>query len=210
MILDCWDAWVRRNARDDRQFPYAPLWGDPVDPPPYADSGVTLGATKIREARHYFYHDYYAFRNVEKLGSPESAGQRWSNPDCAYDSWLEIHPSTEIPDNLIIGPWDEPSLQKLFWLVRAGARLSTRQTWEITHKGFSNAVNLDPMCPNMTIVRLLNSLGAFEIWPKHIQEDEASRIDSMRKRGDISAVTHAIYCYDYIRLLIPIDAHDND
>ncbi|KAI0521582.1 hypothetical protein F5B22DRAFT_543927 [Xylaria bambusicola] len=184
VILDCWDIWVRRNAREDLAFEYTPLWGHPTDPAPYADSSVTIGATNIKEARFYFYQDYYTFRNIE------DDTMKPITQSC-YPHWVEVHICTEIPDNLITGPWDEPSLQKFFWLVRGGARLARHQTWETTHRGFYNAVTANPTCPNLTALRLLHLLDAFNDWPPYIKQDELSK--SLAKKENLPALRWQYY-----------------
>ncbi|KAI1755777.1 hypothetical protein F4782DRAFT_368273 [Xylaria castorea] len=193
MILDCRDIWVRRHARD-LSFQYSPLWGNPIEPSSYTSSCAAVGTSDIKEARCSFYHDYNAFRNIEHL-STYSGGSEYRterNPS----TWIEVHRSTEIPDDLLTGPWDKGSLQKFFWLVQGGARLSSGQTWEITREGFSNAIS-DQRAPNLTAIRLLNILGAFLKWPRHIREEECHMVDtvmSILKRGGDEA-TRAKYAY---------------
>ncbi|KAI8950420.1 hypothetical protein F4801DRAFT_345375 [Xylaria longipes] len=186
MILDCRDTWVRRHARN-LPFRYFPLWGDPIEPSSYTGSG-TVGISDIQEARCYFYHDYNAFRNIELLSTYSGGAQYRTerNPS----TWIEVHRSTEIPDDLLTGPWDEGSLQKFFWLVQGGARLSSGQTWEITREGFSNAIS-DQHAPNLTAIRLLNILGAFQKWPRYVREEECHKIDTVTlilKRGNNKAL----------------------
>lgn len=176
MILDCWDIWVRRYARN-LAFEYFPLWGNPTRPISYMGSNDTVGISRIKESRCYFYHDYSAFRNVEHQSAySEEAEYRLAHRP---NTWIEVHRLTKIPDSLISGPWDEGSLQKFFWLVRAGARLSPDQTWEVTREGFLNAI-ADRYAPNMTAIRLLHSLGAFQDWPKYVKEEEFDKIENSK------------------------------
>ncbi|KAI0458445.1 hypothetical protein F5B21DRAFT_431640 [Xylaria acuta] len=187
MILDCWDIWVRRHARN-LQFQHFPLWGNPIEPSSYTGSGATVGISDIKEARCYFYHDYNAFRNIEHPStySPEAEYRTERSPS----TWIEVHRSTEIPDDLLTGPWDEGSLQKFFWLVQGGARLSSGQTWEVTREGFSNAIS-DQHAPNLTAIRLLDILGAFQKWPRYVRGEEFRKIDTalrILKRGDHKAL----------------------
>ncbi|KAI0097946.1 hypothetical protein GGR51DRAFT_450263 [Nemania sp. FL0031] len=192
MILDCRDMWVRRYART-RPFEYIPLWGDPIEPSSYIDSGITVGDSNIKEARCYFYHDYNAFRNVEHE-TPCSRKMEYRLGH-SPDTWIEVHRSAEIPDHLITGPWDEGSLEKFFWLVRAGAQLSPNQTWEVTQEGFRNAVS-DQNTPNLTAVRLLRALGAFQKWPRHVRDEELRKVDVMlyvKSRNNITL--HKRYVY---------------
>ncbi|KAI1125771.1 hypothetical protein F5Y10DRAFT_224310 [Nemania abortiva] len=169
MILDCRDIWVRRHAQA-RPFEYIALWGCP-NGTAFIHRSPSIGNSDIKEARCYFYHDYGAFRHEKMipLGSRELGMFPFHGP------WIEVHRSAEIPDDLITGPWDEGSLQKLFWLMQAGARLSPNQTWEVTLEGFRNATS-DRNAPNMTALKLLHVLGAFLNWPKHIREEEKQKV----------------------------------
>lgn len=201
MILDCWDVWVRRHARI-RPYEHVPLWGNPKEPLSYAGSGVTVGISNIKEARCYFYQDYQAFRNVEHQSS--YAGGLEFRMDNNPSTWVEVHRSTEIPEDLVSGPWDDGSLQKLFWLVQAGARLSGHQTWEVTREGFRNAIS-DKYDPNLTAIRLLHILGAFRGWPKHVWNEEFHKVDAIMpslKRENNTAL-HAKYTYiEYLLIYV--------
>ncbi|KAI1183535.1 hypothetical protein F5B17DRAFT_121064 [Nemania serpens] len=193
MILDCRDLWVRRHARQ-RPYEHVPLWGNPREPSSFTGSGVTVGISNIKEARCYFYHDYQAFRNVEHQNS--YAGGLEFRMDHNPSTWIEVHRSTEIPEDLLTGPWDEGSLQKLFWLVQAGARLSDHQTWEVTLEGFRNAIS-DQYTPNLTAIRLLHILGAFKEWPKHVWNEEFHKVDAIMPslKRDNNTALHAKYTY---------------
>ncbi|KAI0447231.1 hypothetical protein F4803DRAFT_361915 [Xylaria telfairii] len=172
MILDCRDIWVRRYARN-RPFQHIPLWGNPIEASSYTGSGATIGISNIKEARFYFYHDYNAFRDVEHMDYL-SWSEYLSAPNPS--TWVEVHKSTAIPDDLLTGPWDEGSLQKFFWLVQGGVRLSSVQTWEVTREGFRCAV-WDQRAPNLTVVRLLSNLGAFQKWPRGVRREEYLQIN---------------------------------
>ncbi|KAI0913788.1 hypothetical protein F4823DRAFT_621981 [Ustulina deusta] len=202
MILDCRDIWVRRHARN-LPFEYFSIWGNPISPVSHTGSGGTVGISDIKEARWYFYHDYHAFRNVERQSS-YSEGLEFRterNPS----TWIEVHASTEIPDDLITGPWDESSLQKLFWLVQAGARLSSGQTWEVTREGFRNATS-DQYAPNLTAIRLLHILAAFQNWPRHVRHEEFHKIDVIMPilKRDNDTALHAKYTYVESLLILDI------
>ncbi|KAI1744572.1 hypothetical protein F4680DRAFT_405335 [Xylaria scruposa] len=192
MILDCRDIWVRRHART-RSFQYPALWGDPIEPNPYTGSDTAVGMSDMEEARFSFYRDYNAFRNIECLSTYSEASKYYkseSNPDIR----IEVHRFTEIPDDLLTGPWDEASLQKFFWLVQAGACLSTGQTWEVTREGFSNAMS-DQCTPNLTVIRLLNILGAFMTWPSYVRKQEYDNIDNVMPILSGNKALRAKYTY---------------
>ncbi|KAF2962835.1 hypothetical protein GQX73_g10739 [Xylaria multiplex] len=203
LILNCWDTWVRRHARK-RLFEYIPLWGDPSRPNAYLGSSAAVRTGDIEEAGHYFFQDYHAFRTVERLSS-YSEGLKYRT-ERNLSTWIEVHRSTEIPDDLVTGPWSESSLQKLFWLVRAGARLSPSQTWEITREGFRNAMS-DRYIPNLSAIRLLHILGAFRDWPKHVRNEEFHRIDSVMPvlHRDNDSALHAKYTYVESLLIMNVE-----
>ncbi|KAI1156301.1 hypothetical protein F4825DRAFT_322279 [Nemania diffusa] len=192
MILDCRDIWVQCHAQY-APFNYVPLWGDPINPSSYTGSGVTVGISNIKDFRCYFYNDYDAFGNVEYQNTFSEKEYRKEHN---HETWIEVHRSTEIPDHLITGPWDEGSLQKLFWLVQAGARLSPNQTWEDTLRGFRNAI-YDQDAPNFTAVRLLSILGAFREWPRRVQDEEFYKFTCFLNtcKGDIDGHWRAKYDY---------------
>ncbi|TRX98418.1 hypothetical protein FHL15_000492 [Xylaria flabelliformis] len=196
MILDCRDIWVRRHART-RSFQYPPLWGDPIEPSSNTISSDAAGISDIKDARSSFYRDYNAFRDIERLSThSESANYRLERNPC---TWIGVHRNTEIPDDLLIGPWDEGSLQKFFWLVQAGARLSSGQTWEITREGFGNAIS-DQLAPNLTVIRLLYILGAFQKWPRYVIEEEYHRIDTIMPT--LSGIITLWPKYTYIEMVL--------
>lgn len=201
MILDCWDIWVRRHARN-LPFEYFPFWGNPTCPVSYRGSDDTVGISRIKESRCYFYHDYDAFRNVEHHNAySEHVEYRLAR---SPNTWIEVHGLTKIPDGLITGPWDEGSLQKFFWLVRAGARLSPDQTWEVTHEGFLNAIS-DQYAPNMTVIQLLHTLDAFKKWPRHLKGEEFDKIESIMPTLNYGEDAALPAMYTYIEYLLEND-----
>ncbi|CAJ2504230.1 Uu.00g116240.m01.CDS01 [Anthostomella pinea] len=197
-ILDCFDLWVRRHARD-RPFEHIKIWGNSES----ADDGATAessdGTSKVREAKYYFLHDYHAFRQVEEHETSATAAAYLQ--ELAPASWIEVHRDTRIPDDLLTGPWNDEALQKLFWLVRAGARLSPEQTWEITQEGFQNAVS-DTKPPtgnlNLTVIRLLDILGAFKTWPIHIGVEEYEKLARIHSSRASRSSWGFYYKYAYI------------
>ncbi|KAI0975812.1 hypothetical protein F4678DRAFT_283458 [Xylaria arbuscula] len=186
LILDCRDIWVRRHARN-LSYEHFPIWGSPMSPSSHTDPGVAVETGGIKDSRYYFYHDYEAFRNVEQKSYYDRGLDHPESDPGTRSTSIEVHRSTQIPDELITGPWDEGPLQKFFWLVHSGAQLSSSQTWEVTREGFWNATE-DQYAPNMTAIRLLYVLGAFRNWPDHVREEGGFRINmasrSLRKGDD--------------------------
>ncbi|KAI0019909.1 hypothetical protein F4780DRAFT_401218 [Xylariomycetidae sp. FL0641] len=196
LILACWDIWVRRCARN-RPFEYVQLWETPkaVDQVP--------GTTDVspREPSSYFWHDWNAFRQIESQNPPEAASYFQNERPVA--TWIEVHRNTRIPDALLTGPWDEPALQKLFWLVRAGSQLSADQTWEVTLEGFHNAIaetasRSDNI--NLTVVRLFSLLGIFTTWPNYVGIEELEKVHRIRTSQQISREIDNKYAYIQTRL----------
>ena len=94
-----------------------------------------------------------------------------------------VHPETLVPEALVVGPWDDESIKKLFWLIRSGARPEGSHTWEVTSRGFDAALeNFDG-----------NGIWALEMfsqaarpklwgeWPMHVLE-EAEKLTMKVKR----------------------------
>lgn len=162
LILECQKIWIWRYARN-KHFRYLPLWGGLI-----ADDGsqVSVGIDVIEEPRSYFYRDYDGFRHREVQGIKDTY---------RFCTRIEVHKFTKIPDALISGPWNENSFQKLFWLVRGGARLSSDQTWELTCEGFNNAIS-DQYAFNMNVIHLFHHLDVFKKWPEHVKQEERHKI----------------------------------
>lgn len=159
-ILECWDIWIQRHARD-RYFQHQWFWGGDeassnMIPREQEDTGGYNNVNK--PAREYFLHDYDAFcsRALEESLLRQFIGV----------GYLEVHPDIEIPEELLTGPWNEEATQKLFWLFRAGARLSDNQTWELTFEGYQRAMS--GAIPNLRIIRILDMFGSFNTWPENI------------------------------------------
>ncbi|KAI1779169.1 hypothetical protein F4818DRAFT_403546 [Hypoxylon cercidicola] len=198
-ILECWDMYVQRRVQRQEiermrvkestgdvglnlSLFHSKIWGQ------FDDSTVNQAKNEIinclmypEKVRQCFFDDYAAFRRVEV--------QKW---DISYFfrnerdimTYCHVHRATRIPDSLLTMPLDDESLQKLFWLLRSGASLAADQTWELTLQTFHYAVPLELPSSgqlNLTVVRILTLLGAFEMWPRHILAQERDRITSLRQ-----------------------------
>ncbi|KXJ93999.1 hypothetical protein Micbo1qcDRAFT_158932 [Microdochium bolleyi] len=208
MILESEQSWCNRFARG-RFYEPAKLWGDAeIHPSVLSKVGHDLSALSV--IHREFLLDYTALREVEKSDSPLPQAQ--SN---TTETFIRVHKLTKIPDNLLTGPWNnDHDLQKLFWLVRAGARLSEDQTWEVTLEGFRNAVqgletqweSSTPLAKelvppahsiNLTVVRLLCMLDAFREWPRHLVQEQFDMV--VRELDDARLdAAEAYYKYSYI------------
>ncbi|KAF3768724.1 hypothetical protein M406DRAFT_327144 [Cryphonectria parasitica EP155] len=106
-------------------------------------------------------------------------------------SHMEVHPRTQIPDNLLSGPFEsedgsvdigEAKMRFLFWLVRGGACLQAEQNWEVLQGGVRAIVKLitgaggEATLINVQrrfalatqLFSLYNLLGVFEAhWPDY-------------------------------------------
>ncbi len=45
---------------------------------------------------------------------------------------MDVHPQTRIPDVLLCGPFDREMCDRLFWLMKGGARLTAADSWEVS------------------------------------------------------------------------------
>lgn len=192
-ILGCIDFWAHRNARN-RFYIHHKLWGDPDSSNRLQDDPGGIGTFKSAGA--YFQHDYDAFcsKSGEELSSLSGDA-----------SWLEVHRETQIPDHLLTGPWDEEAVQKLFWLVRAGARLSADQTWETTLEGYHNAMAVRSKSPaskiNLPVIRLLLTLGGSH-WPEYIAGSEFERLHTLEQSLRLSNRTDTYKKYASVATML--------
>ncbi|KAI0172482.1 hypothetical protein GGR52DRAFT_409296 [Hypoxylon sp. FL1284] len=191
-ILECWDAYVQRRAKrhamgttggtDNRlRLRHAKIWGQfSTNEMTPENTGYIDCLAEPERIRQCFFDDYAAFQGVED----QNRNASFFRTEKYVHSYIHVHPDTRIPDALLTPPLDEESLQKLFWLVRSGAQLAADQTWETTLETFYYAVPLE--LPNsgqlnLTVVRLLALLGAFETWPKHVLADERDRVKLLKR-----------------------------
>ncbi|KAI1804799.1 hypothetical protein F4811DRAFT_518494 [Daldinia bambusicola] len=206
-ILECWDFYVRRLAKAQSpgnnrlfHFQHLRIWGDP-DNPANAMQKDDSYLVDPQEASRCFFHDYAAFRAIrEHIGYYV---RTFAEP--SPSTFLQVHKDTCMPDSLFASPYTDESLQKLFWLVRGGARLSPDQTWELTLQAFRDAV--PETLPhagevNLIMVRLLFTLGAYRSWPEYVVDEEEDRIHSILSKFTPKPTANIVKEYRYIALMI--------
>lgn len=74
-----------------------------------------------KTAAERFGEDFAAFINAT-LSPDFSPILRHCDPETNY-RFRDLADETEIPHNLLIGPWTEGSVRYLYWLVKSGAKL---------------------------------------------------------------------------------------
>ncbi|RYP66978.1 hypothetical protein DL771_007474 [Monosporascus sp. 5C6A] len=121
--------------------------------------------TDVTAAERCFLRHYAAFRDGERVVDTALLTRS--------DRVAMVETDTRIPDALLAGPWDEEALKKLYWLVRAGARVQDDQTWELTYPGFRLAVEdgLSYDDFGMSALALFKHLGVWLSWPPHVLEE---------------------------------------
>ncbi|KAI1813162.1 hypothetical protein GGS20DRAFT_554686 [Poronia punctata] len=211
MILDCWDTWVRRYA-GERIFRYRVTWD------PCRCSGPTLQlpvVDKDTAVREYFDSAYDSLGAFTCQLEDCQFGELFTREACQMR--IDVHPHTEVPDELITGPWDEKALRKLFWLVQAGARPSPNCTWELSIEGFHNALS-DPKITFIAL-RLLLGMGVFHDWPDHVWKEESRMFTWRVMETDGTCFADGVYyvlnklldldpsLVDGSRLSVDMDAH---
>ncbi|OHF03434.1 hypothetical protein CORC01_01153 [Colletotrichum orchidophilum] len=109
----------------------------------------------------------------------------------ALDFYVDVHPKTTIPDDLLTGPWTLEQQRLLFWLRRGGAKTQPEsQTWETLRIGLQNAVthrnpgNLDGRLIEMLLlVEDYFPSHALEdnpsLWPLEILEEEHAKVNRL-------------------------------
>ncbi|OTB17012.1 hypothetical protein K445DRAFT_316528 [Daldinia sp. EC12] len=206
-ILECWDFYVRRIAKAQPSGTGQPfhlqhlrIWGDPDNP-----ANVMLEDDSYlvdpQEASRCFFHDYAAFKAIREHIGYHLRTFTQPNPS----TFLQVHKDTQIPDSLFTSPYSEESLQKLFWLVRGGARLSPDQTWELTLQAFHDAV--PETLPhagevNIIMVKLLFTLRAYHAWPQYVIDEEENRIYSILSKFVPGPTAEIVDEYKYIALMV--------
>ncbi|KAF6807737.1 hypothetical protein CMUS01_14052 [Colletotrichum musicola] len=117
------------------------------------------------------------------------------------DFYIDVHPHTTIPDELIMGPWTTKQQMLLFWLRRGGARIQhISQTWEVLLKGIQNAVT--ERSPDRQDGRLIRMLLLQEdffptqpanrdlfLWPLEVLGEEKIRVEEIiekRQHGGVA------------------------
>ncbi|KAK1846655.1 actin cortical patch protein [Colletotrichum chrysophilum] len=114
------------------------------------------------------------------------------------DFYVDVHPKTTIPDDLITGPWTLEQQRLLFWLRRGGALIQPEtQTWETLRMGLQNAVtHRNPESLNGRLIQMLLLLDDFfpsrglaesqSLWPLDVLEEEHAKVEklvSVRERS---------------------------
>jgi hypothetical protein len=64
----------------------------------------------------FFEEDFSAFSTYESRNSDEEFSFQWL-------TYGDVSQDLEIPQSLLLGPWDEETTRFLFWLVKGGAQL---------------------------------------------------------------------------------------
>ncbi|RYO89609.1 hypothetical protein DL766_000431 [Monosporascus sp. MC13-8B] len=118
--------------------------------------------TEVTTAERCFLRHYAAFRGGGRAVDAALLTRS--------DLVTMVEARTRIPDALLAGPWDEEALKKLYWLVRACARVQEDQTWELTYPGFRLAVEggLSDDGFGMSALALFKHLGVWLSWPPHV------------------------------------------
>ncbi|KAI1379858.1 hypothetical protein F4677DRAFT_442054 [Hypoxylon crocopeplum] len=212
-ILECWDLYVQRRAKrqlkkgEPFHVQHVRIWGDPDDltKAGVADDDVLIDPKK---ASLCFLHDYAAFRRIELINDEEKDRLKYAGEDATF---FLVHKDTRIPTSLLTSPWDDEVRQKLFWLVRGGARLAEDQTWEDTLQGYHHAVPTfsavdsitpDSITPDHTAVRLLDVLNAFRNWPTSHLMKEFQRIQPALKQVEACMETGQVHGLHHIEAIL--------
>lgn len=203
-ILMCWDRFVAKFAQsqiaEGKPFDkkHMTLWGDPdnernvrVTP----EDGILINPKKASDC---FWHDYAAFRRIELM---DIHSLEWFTRERLINDItpkprppLQVHSEVRIPDSLLDpSTWNEEAFQKLFWLVRGGARLSPDQTWEVTLPAFHHIAPLPSRRSNkvnLVAMRLFDCLEVYDYWPRHIIHEELRKWDFEKHLSDYAAGEH--------------------
>ncbi|TQN73586.1 hypothetical protein CSHISOI_01883 [Colletotrichum shisoi] len=187
IILEAQRVWARRFACD--------RW--------FSHTHVSLEDEDAKHCYHPTHNRSGGFGHFESTGCFEydwvQYGINGVKPSLNF--YVDVHPHTTIPDELVMGPWTTQQQMILFWLRRGSARIQPNsQTWEILLKGIQNAVT--DRSPNHQDGRLIQMLLLQEdffptqildkdhyIWPLEVLDKEKTmvkRIIEERQRSGVA------------------------
>ncbi|CAD6444481.1 4ca8363a-49ab-4da6-9c08-6ed9979d6367 [Sclerotinia trifoliorum] len=145
VLIRSQDLWVRKYAQG-RPFPTTiiqRLWNGPFGND-ICGSGIKDVDPKTVSAVHLFDNDFakfcYIFRRAEQTSDFIMKIKHLSGA-MMYDH-VNMATGTEIPNTLLVGPWDEEAIKFLYWLVMGGARIDwlTSTSGEAAIIGYKRAV----------------------------------------------------------------------
>ncbi|KAK3393095.1 hypothetical protein B0H63DRAFT_9933 [Podospora didyma] len=145
---------LRRSINEERQF--------------HAREG---GFDHGKDVKNCFNEDWEEFKMIHQLTRYDF--RFFVKHIQCNSSFLEIHPLTRIPNLLLTGPFDWEKAKWLYWLIRAGARLSHEQTWELTIRGYESFMKLDDPALALHLLPMFFRLGVFGLhWPEQLIEEK--------------------------------------
>lgn len=145
VLIRSQDLWVRKYAQG-RPFPTTiiqRLWSEPFGSD-IRKSGIKDVDPKTVSAVRLFDNDFakfcYIFRRAEQTPDFNMKIQHLSGSK--IHDYVNMATGTEIPNTLLIGPWDEEAIKFLYWLVMGGARIDwlTSTSGEAAIIGYKRAV----------------------------------------------------------------------
>ncbi|KAF9879428.1 hypothetical protein CkaCkLH20_02971 [Colletotrichum karsti] len=179
LIFEARKVWAWRFARD-RWYSHSHVGPKDVD----SDQSTVLNTPHDRgggfghfDSRDCFEYDWLLY------------GLDGAKP--TVDFYVDVHPKTTIPDDLVTGPWTTEQQRLLFWLRRGGARIQPEsQTWETLRMGLQNAVtHRNPGNLDGRLIQMLLLLDDFfpthaldenqSLWPLDVLEEEHDKVERL-------------------------------
>ncbi|KAM4064884.1 hypothetical protein HRG_004763 [Hirsutella rhossiliensis] len=178
-ILQAQQAWADRYARG-RWYQHSVPWrGDSRELP-----HDHRGGFGHFDARTCFEADYQQALRTH-LRFEES--RQWRARD--------VHPHTRMPAQLIVGPWDEEKLRRLFWLTRGGIRmdedLRSLPPWEMRLQCLDNAVISAPE-PSALVVNCMMGTWTFVNLPRDAVTKALANLDKRLEWGGDSRESRVV------------------
>ncbi|KAJ8067136.1 hypothetical protein OCU04_004508 [Sclerotinia nivalis] len=145
VLIRSQDLWVRKYAQE-RPFPTTiiqRMWNGPFRNDIH-ESGIEDVDPKTVSAVHLLDNDFakfcYIFRRAEQTSDFNMKIRHLSG--AMMYNYVNMATGTEIPNTLLMGPWDEEAIKFLYWLVMGGARIDwlTSTSGEAAIIGYKRAV----------------------------------------------------------------------
>lgn len=102
--------------------------------------------------------------------------------------YMELHPSTKVPERLLAAPFDWETAKASYWLVRGGGQLLAAQmsSWELTKKGYDHIMKLADQQLILVFLVLWAKLRVFDHWPEFLLDQELDVIQQIQESESLA------------------------
>ncbi|KAK0615757.1 hypothetical protein B0T17DRAFT_539098 [Bombardia bombarda] len=178
-----------------------------MDEPLHAGGGFDHAAAE--DAGACFDADWEQFKNS---GSDTRAWLEYmAERKLGRTGYLEMHPSAQMPNHLIMGPYDWDKARWLYWFIRGGASLSATQTWELSKRGYENIMKLDDPELVFQLIRLFSLFGIFgQHWPRFLVVEKLEEAENNSQDMRMSVDSTQVWDFAQRVLLYHLESRSDD